>query len=112
MSPQNIDISIKDQNIYILFPESVVSSVTSDIQRAFKSFRESDTFKQSKCEKIIFVFKHTDMIDSMGLNLLKSILDWSKVNNLSIDAEVYSEFIHMILQSVWLDREIKIIEKY
>lgn len=64
------------------------------------------------CDTVCLIFEETHMIDSMGLNLLKGFVDWCKPRSIKVVAELYAEFIHMILHSVWLDREMEIVLKY
>lgn len=105
---QNIHLTTSEKKICIEFPESVTSSSVGEMMMLFKSFADSDEGQEHPWTELQLIFKQTEMIDSVGLNLIKSMTDWAKSRQIPIATDIHRELIHMILCSVWLDREMTI----
>ncbi len=106
-------LSTSQNSVKIEFAEQILSSSVGNMLLQFRSFAESfETQKSNSIRHLDFIFQETEMIDSVGLNLIKVIIEWAKKQHLTMTAEIHKEFVHMILASVWLDRDMEIITKY
>lgn len=99
-----------NKTLEIRLPESVVSTNVGEVKDVLLEFLNEH--QKDAWEQMDIHFEETTSIDSLGLNLLVTVITWCEARNISINAHVHHEFIHMVLQSVWLDQKMHLISYY
>jgi len=102
-------VTIKDnQTLEIQFPERVVSTNVADLKshifRSLEKIQSSEKLPHS----VTLVFDLTLMIDSLGLNLLVSILEWAQDLNIAVIANIRNDLIFKTLDNVWLTQKMTV----
>lgn len=94
--------------VYVVFPERIVSTNVSELKD--ECFDYLDTLEESamELEKAILDFDKTLMIDSLGLNLLVSIIEWAEQHYLKVEASIRHDIIYSTLESVWLTQKMTV----
>ena len=105
-----MNIAIKEDaqsgHLVIEFPTRIVSTNVSQLKDSiFESLPPQEDIKAQVCE---LVFDKTMMIDSLGLNLLVSIMEWAETNHLSVESRIRHDIIFKTLDSVWLTQKMKV----
>ena len=99
-------IANQDSSLKIDFPSRVVSTNVKAIKDSiFEKLPEAQNIDFDMC---LLTFEETVMIDSLGLNLIVSLIEWCETNKLSMEANIKYDVIETTFTNVWLDQKIKI----
>jgi len=101
-------VEITNGRLIIDFPEKVLSTNVSELKDHIFAELESKVTDPSILAGVNFVFERTTMVDSLGLNLLVMLIDWSETRNLTIRAQVPNPSILKVFESVWLTQRMEI----
>ena len=107
MSSQAI-VEVTNGRLIIDFPEKVLSTNVGELKDHIFAELESKGDDLSIIAGVNFVFKRTEMVDSLGLNLLVMLIDWSEARNLTIRAQIANASILKVFESVWLTQRMEI----
>lgn len=102
----SIRLDNEKQSVCIEFPTRIVSTNVGQLKdRIFENLPTEDNISANTCE---LIFDQTIMIDSLGLNLLVSIIEWADTHQLKIESKIRHDIIFKTLDSVWLTQKMKV----
>ena len=101
-------VEVTNGRLIIDFPEKVLSTNVSELKDHIFAELELKAPDPSILAGVNFVFERTKMVDSLGLNLLVMLIDWSDSRNLAIRAQVANASILKVFESVWLTQRMEI----
>ena len=101
-------VEVTNGRLIIDFPDKVLSTNVSELKDHIFAELDMKAKDPSILAGVNFVFERTHAIDSLGLNLLVMLIDWSDSRNLTIRAQVANASILKVFESVWLTQRMEI----
>lgn len=92
----------------INFPVKMVSTNVSALKDELFSQLIPHAHAKPPFKGVELMFDQTLMIDSLGLNLLVSVLEWADKQRLPVEAYIRQDIVFNTLESVWLTQKMKV----
>ncbi len=102
-----VTYEIGNRKLLINFPQELTSSNVRNFKETI--FKELDPIKRiGQVLSFHLMFEKTVMIDSLGLNLILSLIEWAEDMELTPQAHIQHDSIFKILDAVWLTRKMSV----
>lgn len=95
-------------NLKVKLPADVLSTNSDALRKEIFGVLESDSVKITPWNKLNLDLTAAKMVDSAGLNLLVSIINWVKNRNAKVGVAISSANIHRTFLFTRLDKQIEL----
>lgn len=98
----------KNEGLVVIdFPEQLISTNVGRLNHSL--FTQLEALELTpEYTKVRWVMSETRMIDSLGLNLLVSLLEWAEKNHLAVESHILDDMVFKTLDAVWLTRKMSV----
>lgn len=102
-------LDVKSRSLTLVFPGDIVSTNAPSLRQEVFEILESEVVTRSDWQTLQLDLRSANMVDSMGLNLLVSIIKFAKNRGCKITGQVTNTNVRRTLMFTRLDTQMELM---